>query len=77
MRCMIWYHLQNLKNVENTPGGELLLLKFRTSQIAQMVPNPQNLLNINWNSYAPFQWKSGTLKIWSKDQFLYALINNF
>ena len=25
--CMIWYHLYNLKNVKNTHGGMLLLLK--------------------------------------------------
>ena len=27
MRCAIWYHLYNLKNVKNTHGGVLLLLK--------------------------------------------------
>ena len=27
MRCMIWYHLYNFKNVKNTHGGVLLLLK--------------------------------------------------
>ena len=26
MRCAIWYHLYNLKNVKNTHGGMLLLL---------------------------------------------------
>ena len=25
MRCAIWYHLHNLKNVKNTHGGVLLL----------------------------------------------------
>ena len=28
MRCAIWYHLYNLKNVKNTHGGVLLLVKF-------------------------------------------------
>ena len=27
MRCAIWYHLYNLKNVENNHGGVLLLVK--------------------------------------------------
>ena len=29
MRCAIWYHLQNLKNVKNTHGGMLLLVKLQ------------------------------------------------
>ena len=29
MRCGIWYHLYNLKNVKNTYGGVLLLLKLK------------------------------------------------
>ena len=27
MRCAIWYHLYNLKNVKNTHGGVLILVK--------------------------------------------------
>ena len=27
MRCVIWYHLYNLKNVKNTHGGVFLLVK--------------------------------------------------
>ena len=27
MFCVIWYHLYNLKNVKNTHGGVLLLVK--------------------------------------------------
>ena len=27
MRCAIWYHLHNLKNVKNTHGGAVLLVK--------------------------------------------------
>ena len=26
VRCAIWYHLYNLKNVENTHGGVLILI---------------------------------------------------
>ena len=28
MRCAIWLHLYNLKNVTNTHGGVLILVKF-------------------------------------------------
>ena len=30
MLCAIWYHLYNLKNVKNTHGGVLLLVKPAT-----------------------------------------------
>ena len=29
MRCAIWYHLHNFKNVKNTHGGVLLLVKLQ------------------------------------------------
>ena len=29
MFCSIWYHLYNLKNVKNTHGGVLLLVKLQ------------------------------------------------
>ena len=29
MRCAIWYHLYNLKNVKNTHGGVLTLVKLQ------------------------------------------------
>ena len=29
MFCVVWYHLHNLKNVKNTHGGVLLLVKFQ------------------------------------------------
>ena len=35
MRCAIWYHLYNLKNVKNIHGGILILIKL---QALQMVP---------------------------------------
>ena len=31
MRCAIWYHLYNLKNVKNTHGGVLILVKLQAS----------------------------------------------
>ena len=32
MRCTIWYHLYNLKNVKNIYGRVLLLVKLQTYQ---------------------------------------------
>ena len=29
MRCTIWYHLHSLKNMKNTHGGILLLVKLQ------------------------------------------------
>ena len=29
MRCAIWYDLYNFKNVKNSHGGVLLLIKFQ------------------------------------------------
>ena len=34
MRCAIWYHLYNSKNMKNTHGGVLILVKLQV-QIAQ------------------------------------------
>ena len=51
MFCAIWYHLYYLKNVKNTHGGVLLLVKlkaklntpswafFKFFLVKQMVPN--------------------------------------
>ena len=33
MRCAIWYHLCNLKNVKNTHGGVLILVKLQASYL--------------------------------------------
>ena len=33
MCCAIWYHLYNLKNVKNTHGGVLLLVKLKVTLI--------------------------------------------
>ena len=36
MLCEIWYHLHNLKKVENTHGGVLLLAKFTKSNFTKI-----------------------------------------
>ena len=33
MRCTIWYHLYNLKDVKHTRGGVLLLVKLQAEAI--------------------------------------------
>ena len=33
MRCTIWYHWYNLKNVKNTYGGVLILVKLQSSSL--------------------------------------------
>ena len=33
MRCAIWYHLYNSKNVKNTHGGVLLLEKLQAKSL--------------------------------------------
>ena len=30
MRCAVWYHLYNLKNLKNTYGGVFLLVKLQS-----------------------------------------------
>ena len=55
MLCAIWYHLQNIKNIENTHGGVLLLITFSNAKsnskskwvffkIIQIVPNRKKRL---------------------------------
>ena len=37
MLCAIWYHLYNLKNVKNTHGGVLLLIKLQPKKRATLL----------------------------------------
>ena len=41
MRCAIWYCLYNLKNVKNTHGGVLILVKLQAE--AFPVKHPTNI----------------------------------
>ena len=36
MRCAVWYHLYNLKNVKNTHGGVLLLVKLQAKRLKRI-----------------------------------------
>ena len=40
MRCMIWYHLDNLKNVKNTHGGVLILVKLQAFSLQIKINTP-------------------------------------
>ena len=40
MRCAIWYHLYNLKNVKNIHGGVLLLVKAEACNFTKSNVHP-------------------------------------
>ena len=37
MRCEIWYHLYNFKNVKNTHGGVLILVKLKPATLLKLI----------------------------------------
>ena len=43
VRCAVWYHLYNLKNVKNTYGGVLILVKYKWYEIAQRITYKSNI----------------------------------
>ena len=60
IRCAVWYHLYNLKNVKNTHGGVLILVKLqgsatrhiclRGSLLRLCIPNDQRIVLLNFAS---------------------------
>ena len=42
MRCAIWYNLHNLKNVKNTHGGVLILVKLQAKSVFSRFLNCTN-----------------------------------
>ena len=44
MRCAIWYHLYNLKNVKNTHGGVLILVKLQASAFSHSYSSNQSII---------------------------------
>ena len=86
LRCAIWYHLYKLKNVKNTHGGVLLLVKLQAISFAQFQKREKHL----WMSNTP-PWLFFTFfkiiqmvqnrakhhiyaKLGSKDEFLMTLM---
>ena len=53
MRCAIWYHLYNLKNIKNTHGGELLKVKLQAEALL-------NDLTISFKSSIPQELRKRT-----------------
>ena len=50
MFCAIWYHLYNLKNVKNTYGGVLLLVKGGTeTEFCKALLDMERILNTSMN----------------------------
>ena len=48
MRCAFWYHLYNLKNVKNTHGRVLLLVKFLAAPLLKVTLfNGRSLRSLN------------------------------
>ena len=43
MGCTIWYHLYNFKNVKNTQGGVLILVKLQASTYHTYQHEKQNV----------------------------------
>ena len=70
VRCTVWYHLCNLKNVKNTHRGVLILVKlqlqviFHVFYIVQLVPN--GAPHLIWNFLADihlFKVNNGNIRI--------------
>ena len=66
--CAIWYHLYNFKNVKNTPGGVLHLVKLQAQ-----VCKPATLLKVTllhlYKWYQITQSVSYILQRYSQDHF--------
>ena len=54
MRCAIWYHFYNLKNMKNTHGGVLILVKLQAEAWSLSSPSDEaysTSIRINFNCY--------------------------
>ena len=60
----ILYHLHNLKNVKNTHGGVLLLLKLQLYKVWYQIA--QCITTVSIKNTSPFQFSSNHLKITKK-----------
>ena len=67
MRCTIWYHLYNLKNVKNIHGGVLPLVKLqaKVTLLHRRFSSFLNCTNCNKSCNAP-QIKCLNYQIYSK-----------
>ena len=66
MLCMIWYQLYNLKNVKNTHGGMLLLVKLQAKSKSRKASHiyiylqMRYAVNLQRNFYTSFQKRKKT-----------------
>ena len=71
VRCAIWYHLHNLKNVKNTHGGVLILVKlgcyfWKINKIKKFLWRLLVMFGMKWhqrNSSSPDFEDSGILQL--------------
>ena len=75
MLCEIWYYLNDSKNVKNTHGGVLLLVKlqamYKWYQIAQRTANRQVInLQVVSEDYTSILINKGLIRILSASQYL-------
>ena len=64
MSCTFWYHLYNLKNVENTHGGVLLSVKLYAFSLVLQRITLINIKNIDFVIYYFMKTKTGVI-IWN------------
>ena len=55
MRCAIWYHLYNLKNVKNTHGGVLILVKLQGLAYITKINTPPRVFFTFFKLYKWYQ----------------------
>ena len=57
--CAIWYHLYNLKNLKNTNGGVLLLVKLqallKVTLLHECFPHFKNCANVTKSRKASYE----------------------
>ena len=62
MRCAIWYHLYNFKNVKNTHGGVLILVKLQAEECNfTKINTPPWVLFIFFQLYKWYQMAQRTI----------------
>ena len=74
MLCVIWYHLYNLENVENTHGGVLLLekLPFSVSSFTKSITPPW----VFFTYFKMYKWYQIVQASWSDAYLSWLLFPN-
>ena len=77
MRCTIWYHLCNLKNVKNTHGGVLILVKLQIKINTPSWVSFTFLKLYKWYQIAQHTTNENTGQKWVKDLPLWSTTKCF